>query len=177
MEDTLFGRIRVEMKIRSYGTIKLELDADEAPISVSNFIGLVRAHFYNNLSFHRIIKDFMIQGGDPTGTGMGGSSIKIKGEFRDNGVKNYLSHTRGAISMARLANDYDSASSQFFIVHKDSTFLDGQYAVFGYVTEGIEVIDKIVAAAKPIDEDGTIIAEEQPVITSIEIIEWAIILF
>ncbi len=171
MEDKLFGKIRVEMKIRSYGTIKLDLDADEAPITVENFIGLVRSHFYDNLSFHRIIPNFMIQGGDPTGTGMGGSSTTIKGEFKDNGVDNYLKHTRGAISMARLGSDYDSASSQFFIVHKDSSFLDGEYAVFGYVTEGIEVVDKIVAASKPIDNDGTIVASEQPVITSIEVIE------
>ncbi len=171
MNDEIKDRVNVEMKIRTYGTIKLELDAKSAPQTVENFVGLVRSHFYNNLSFHRIIPGFMIQGGDPTGTGMGGSSIHIHGEFKDNGFDNYLKHTRGAISMARLAGDYDSASSQFFIVHQDSPFLDGQYAVFGYVTEGIEVIDKIVAAAKPLDDDGAIDAAEQPVILSIDVVE------
>lgn len=171
MSEMLTGRVHVEMKIRSYGTIKLELDADSAPITVNNFVGLVRAHFYNNLSFHRIMENFMVQGGDPTGTGMGGSSIKIKGEFEENGVDNFLKHTRGAISMARLPQDFDSATSQFFIVHKDAPFLDGSYAVFGYITEGMEVVDRMVAAARPLDGDGTIEAAEQPVITSIEILE------
>lgn len=171
MDSTLKEKVHVEMKIRSYGTIKLELDPASAPETVNNFVGLTRSHFYNNLSFHRIIENFMVQGGDPTGTGMGGSSMKIKGEFKANGVENNLKHTRGAISMARLGSDYNSGSSQFFIVHKDAPFLDGDYAVFGYVTEGMEVIDKMVAAANPIDDDGTIIASEQPVILSVEIVE------
>ena len=108
----------------------------------------------------------MMQGGDPNGNGTGGSNTNIVGEFSDNGYDNNLSHTRGAISMAR-SNDYNSASSQFFIVHEDSTYLDGQYAVFGYVTEGLEVVDKVCAEAKPIDNNGTIETAEQPIITSI----------
>ena len=108
------------------------------------------------------------RGGDPNGDGTGGSGTSIKGEFSANGVENKLSHTRGAVSMAR-AEDYDSASSQFFIVHEDSSYLDGSYAVFGYVTEGVDVVDAICAAAKPMDNNGTIAPEEQPVITSITI--------
>ena len=110
----------------------------------------------------------MMQGGDPNGDGTGGSEKTIRGEFSDNGSKINLSHTRGAISMAR-ANDYNSASSQFFIVHEDSTFLDGQYAVFGYVTEDMEIVDAICTAAEPTDDNGTIITEEQPVISSVRI--------
>ena len=111
-----------------------------------------------------------MQGGDPKGDGTGGSDTNITGEFKENGVENNLSHTRGAISMAR-SNDYNSASSQFFIVQKDSTFLDGQYAAFGYVTEGMDVVDAVCEAAKPTDDNGTIPADEQPVITSITIRE------
>lgn len=110
----------------------------------------------------------MMQGGDPNGDGTGGSGTTIAGEFSDNGYENNLSHTRGAVSMAR-SSDYDSASSQFFIVQEDSTYLDGQYAVFGYVTEGMDVVDAICESAQPTDDNGTIPAEEQPVITSITI--------
>ena len=124
------------------GEIEAELYKDIAPITVENFINLVNEHFYDGLIFHRVIKDFMIQGGDPTGTGMSGSGKNIKGEFKDNGVENNLKHVRGVLSMAR-AYDPNSASSQFFIVHQDSTFLDGQYAAFGKVTKGIEVVDEI----------------------------------
>ncbi len=122
--------------------IKLELDASAAPITVANFEKLVKENFYDGLIFHRVISGFMIQGGDPTGTGMGGSDERIKGEFLMNGVNNPISHKRGVISMAR-ANHPDSASSQFFIVHADSTFLDGQYAAFGHVVEGMETVDAI----------------------------------
>ncbi len=122
--------------------IKLELYPDKAPITVENFLKLVNEGFYDGLIFHRVIKDFMIQGGDPQGTGMGGSKDKIKGEFRLNGVPNDLKHERGVISMARAQNP-NSASSQFFICHKDSFFLDGQYAAFGRVVEGIETVDEI----------------------------------
>ena len=135
---------------------------------MNNFISLIQKGFYDGLTFHRIIEGFMIQGGDPDGNGTGGSEQTIKGEFRENGVENSLSHTRGAISMAR-SNDYDSASSQFFIVHEDSTFLDGSYAAYGYVTEGMEVVDAICADAEPIDGDGFIAPENQPVIQSITI--------
>ncbi|MBQ9948665.1 MAG: peptidylprolyl isomerase [Oscillospiraceae bacterium] len=122
--------------------IKLELYPEKAPITVENFLKLVGEGFYDGLIFHRVIKDFMIQGGDPQGTGMGGAKDKIKGEFLMNGVPNNLSHERGVLSMARAQNP-NSASSQFFICHKDSTFLDGQYAAFGRVVEGIEVVDEI----------------------------------
>lgn len=126
--------------------IKLELYPDKAPITVENFLKLVGEGFYDGLIFHRVIKDFMIQGGDPEGTGMGGAKDKIKGEFLMNGVPNSLSHQRGVISMARAQNP-NSASSQFFIVHKDSTFLDGQYAAFGRVTEGMDAVDEIAETA------------------------------
>ena len=122
--------------------IKLELYPDKAPITVENFLGLVKDGFYDGLIFHRVIKDFMIQGGDPQGTGMGGAKNKIKGEFLMNGVPNDIRHERGVISMARAQNP-NSASSQFFIVHKDSFFLDGQYAAFGRVVEGMDVVDEI----------------------------------
>ncbi len=156
------------IEIEGYGTITLELDASAAPVTTENFVSLAREGFYDGLTFHRIIEGFMIQGGDPEGNGTGGSEQTIKGEFRENGVENSLSHTRGAISMAR-SNDYDSASSQFFIVHEDSTFLDGSYAAFGYVKEGMEVVDAICADAEPIDGDGFIAPENQPVIQSITI--------
>lgn len=122
--------------------IKLELYPDKAPITVENFLGLVKDGFYDGLIFHRVIKDFMIQGGDPQGTGMGGAKNKIKGEFLMNGVPNDIRHERGVISMARAQNP-NSASSQFFICHKDSFFLDGQYAAFGRVVEGMDTVDEI----------------------------------
>ena len=154
------------IEVKDYGTIKLELDADTAPITVSNFAKLVNDGFYDGLTFHRIISGFMIQGGDPLGDGTGGSDEEIKGEFELNGVKNDISHTRGVISMAR-AQDYDSASSQFFIVHEDSTFLDGQYAGFGRVTDGIDVVDKICENTQVEDDNGTVLKENQPVIEKI----------
>ena len=122
--------------------ISLELCPEHAPISCENFEKLVEQGFYHGLIFHRVIKGFMIQGGDPKGTGMGGPGWTIKGEFKSNGVNNPLSHTRGALSMAR-ASDPDSAGSQFFIVHEDSLFLDGEYAVFGRVVDGMDVVDEI----------------------------------
>ena len=124
------------------GIIKLKLYPDVAPITVANFEKLVKEGFYDGLIFHRVINGFMIQGGDPTGTGMGGSPDSIKGEFASNGVVNNLSHTRGTISMARTMVK-DSASSQFFIVHEDATYLDGEYAAFGVVTDGMDVVDRI----------------------------------
>ena len=133
---------KVELVIKNFGTIKLELFPSVAPITVENFIKLVGEGFYNGLSFHRVIKGFMIQGGCPLGNGTGGSKNKIKGEFFSNGVVNPLMHTRGVISMARSMMN-DSASSQFFIMHKDAPHLDGSYAAFGVVTEGIEVVDKV----------------------------------
>ena len=152
--------------MRDFGTIKLELDADSAPITVANFAKLANEGFYDGLTFHRIIEGFMIQGGDPNGNGTGGSDETIKGEFSENGVENDIKHERGTISMAR-SSAYDSASSQFFIMQEEATYLDGQYAAFGHVTEGIEVVDAICTAANPTDSNGTIAAADQPVITSI----------
>ena len=135
----------VVIEMENGGKIKLELYPDKAPITVENFTKLVKDGFYDGLIFHRVIKDFMIQGGDPQGTGMGGAKDKIKGEFLMNGVPNDLRHERGVISMARAQNP-NSASSQFFIVHKDSFFLDGQYAAFGRVVEGMDTVDEIANA-------------------------------
>lgn len=168
--DELSGKHHVEIVIRDYGTIAVELDADAAPITVANFLKLAKSGFYDGLTFHRIINGFMMQGGDPEGTGMGGSSEKIKGEFSANGVKNDLSHTRGAISMAR-SQAMDSASSQFFIVHQDSTFLDGQYACFGYVTDGMDVVDAICETVLVVDNNGTVQDGHQPVMETIRVID------
>lgn len=168
--DLLSGKHHAEINVKDYGTIKVELDADNAPISVTNFVDLAKNGFYDGLTFHRIISGFMIQGGDPNGNGTGGSDKNIKGEFASNGVDNPLSHTRGAISMAR-SNDPDSASSQFFIVHEDSDFLDGEYAVFGYVTDGMEIVDKICEDVPVQDNNGTVEPEDQPVIESIKIVD------
>jgi len=168
--EYLSGKHNVEIEIKDYGIIALELDADVAPITVTNFMKLIEEGFYNGLTFHRIIDGFMIQGGDPLGNGTGGSDKKIKGEFAVNGIENSISHVRGVISMAR-AMSYDSASSQFFIVHKDSTFLDGQYAAFGKVTKGIEIVDKIAENTQVEDGNGTVAKINQPVIKSITIIK------
>lgn len=168
--DTLTEKINAEIDVKDYGVIKLELDADEAPITVTNFVELAKSGFYDGLTFHRIISGFMIQGGDPLGDGTGGSEHTIQGEFSSNGVENNISHVRGTISMARSMEN-DSASSQFFIVHEDSTFLDGNYAGFGTVTEGMDVVDAICEAVPVEDDNGTVTAENQPVINSIKIIE------
>ena len=132
------------LKIANMGEIKIELDYKNAPISSANFVSLVNKGFYDGLTFHRIIKGFMIQGGCPLGNGTGGPGYSIKGEFRSNGVNNQLSHKRGVISMARAMNP-NSAGSQFFICDKDDLFLDGQYAAFGHVIEGMDVVDKIAS--------------------------------
>ena len=164
-----FQKLRhAEITVKDYGTIKLELDEGTAPITVANFIKLANDGFYNGLTFHRIMDGFMIQGGDPDGNGTGGAKDKIKGEFAKNGVTNPISHVKGVISMAR-SNDPDSASSQFFITVADSTFLDGSYAAFGRVTEGMEVAEQIAKDAKPVDNNGTIPPDQQPVIESIVI--------
>ncbi|MBQ1281128.1 MAG: peptidylprolyl isomerase [Oscillospiraceae bacterium] len=165
------GTYRVEIDIANYGTIELELDGKTAPITVDNFVSLAESGIYDGLTFHRIIDGFMIQGGDPLGNGTGGSDRDIKGEFRANGVENDISHVRGVISMARNGYSMDSASSQFFIVQKDSTFLDGQYAAFGHVTNGIEIVDKICADTPVTDTNGTVEPENQPVITAIRVFD------
>ncbi len=168
-ENYLSGKHNIEIELRDYGIIKVELDADVAPITVTNFINLINDGFYNGLTFHRIINGFMMQGGDPLGDGNGGSGKEIKGEFEENGVKNSISHVRGVISMARSSLP-NSASSQFFIVHQDSKFLDGKYAAFGKVTDGMSIVDKICEKTKVEDDDGTVLKENQPIISKITVI-------
>ena len=165
------GPVNVVMEVQDYGEIRLELDPEAAPKTVTNFVQLVEEGFYDGLTFHRIMDGFMIQGGDPKGNGTGGSDQTVTGEFSSNGwEKNDISHVRGVISMARAQNP-DSASSQFFIVHQDSTFLDGDYAAFGQVTSGMEVVDAICEAAEPVDGNGSIDPAAQPVINSITVLE------
>ena len=147
---------KAKIEMENGGVMTLELYPETAPITVENFVKLAKSGFYDGLIFHRVIEGFMIQGGDPTGTGMGGPGYQIKGEFAANGIKNQLKHTRGVISMARSARP-DSAGSQFFIMHRDAPHLDGQYAAFGKMTDGFDVLDKIAAvdtdyADKPLSE-------------------------
>lgn len=167
----LTGKHHAEIVIAEYGKLELELDADVAPITVTNFVNLAKKGFYNGLTFHRIMSGFMIQGGDPNGDGTGGSEETIKGEFKSNGIENTMSHKRGVISMARTQNDPDSASSQFFIVQADSDFLDGDYAAFGKVTARMDIVDKICQSVQPIDNNGTVPADQQPKITAIKVID------
>ncbi len=164
------GTHHVTIEVADYGTIELALNANVAPITVSNFCNLASDGFYDGLTFHRIISGFMIQGGDPNGDGTGGSTRNIKGEFSKNGVENPISHVRGTISMAR-SSAYDSGSSQFFIMHKTTTSLDGQYAAFGNVTSGIEVVDAICEKVQVEDSNGTVAAENQPVITKVTVVD------
>ena len=156
-EELLSGTHHAEIQVKDYGTI-----------TVTNFVNLAKDGFYDNLTFHRIMDGFMIQGGDPNGDGTGGADQTIKGEFSSNGVENEISHTRGTISMAR-AQDPDSASSQFFIVQEDSDYLDGNYAAFGHVTSGMEIVDQICKDVPVEDDNGTVKAENQPVIEKITI--------
>ena len=167
-EEASAGDYTAEIAVKDYGTITVELDGDAAPETVKNFVSLAESAFYDGLTFHRIIDGFMIQGGDPNGDGTGGSEETIPGEFSANGFDNPLSHTRGTISMAR-SQDYDSASSQFFIMQEDTPSLDGQYAAFGHVTSGMEVVDAICEDAVNGDANGVLPAEDQPVIESITI--------
>ena len=160
----------VQIDIADYGTITAELYGGVAPETVSNFLTLADEGFYDGLTFHRIISGFMIQGGDPNGNGTGGSGKNIKGEFSSNGVQNDIAHVRGVLSMARSSAP-DSASSQFFIMHADAPHLDGQYAAFGRVLSGIEVVDAICEQTPVTDMNGTVEAANQPVITSIKRIE------
>ena len=157
-----------DIVIRDYGTVTVELDPETAPITVDNFVTLAESGFYDGLTFHRIISGFMIQGGDPNGNGTGGTDT-IVGEFSANGYENNISHQRGVISMARRGNSYDSGSCQFFIMHADADYLDGQYAAFGWVTAGMDVVDAIAADAQPTDNNGTIPADQQLVIETITI--------
>ena len=170
-DGMLKGKHYVEITVKNYGKIKLELDADKAPITVTNFIKLVKDKFYDGLTFHRIIDGFMIQGGGYTKDGSRKVADKIKGEFSRNGIENDISHKRGVISMGRTSTDYNSASSQFFIVHKDYPSLDGNYAAFGHVISGMEVVDKIVSDSNPIDNNGSININERPIIESIRVVK------
>lgn len=169
-DELLSGKHHVEMDMGELGVIKLELDADQAPISVTSFIDLAKQGFYDGLTFHRIFPESFMQGGDPNGNGTGGPGYRIKGEFTANGVNNTLSHVRGAISMART-QDYDGGGCQFFIMDNDYTAFDGQYAVFGNVTEGMEIVDKICSETQIEDSNGTVAAENQPVIKEIRVID------
>ena len=162
----------VTIEIENYGTITAELYGEVAPITVENFVKLAGEGFYDGLTFHRIIDGFMIQGGDPRGNGTGGSDQNIKGEFKANGVDNPITHQRGVLSMAR-SSAYDSASSQFFIMHQVSPWLDGQYAAFGCVLEGMDVVDAICANTPVTDGNGTVAKANQPKSTSIKVTEVA----
>ncbi len=157
-----------DIDIKEYGTITVVLDQKSAPITCANFVSLAKSGFYDGLTFHRIISGFMIQGGDPNGNGTGGSGDNIKGEFITNGVQNNISHVRGVISMARSGAP-NSASSQFFIMHEDAPHLNGQYAAFGHVTDGIEIVDEICNDARPVDNNGSILKDDQPVINKVTI--------
>ena len=170
------GKHHAQIVVRDYGTITVELDADMAPTTVDNFLKLAGEGFYDGLTFHRIYPYFMIQGGSPNGDGVGGSGTNIFGEFKSNGWdKNTISHVRGTISMART-KEPDSASSQFFIVHEGSTYLDGDYAAFGTVTEGMDVVDALcdwVASGAVICDNNGVIqnVEEMPIIETVKVID------
>lgn len=167
--ELLSGKHYVEIHMKDKGVISVELDADSAPITVTNFVKLAEEGFYDGLTFHRIIDGFMMQGGDPNGNGTGGSGETIKGEFSGNGIENPISHTRGTISMAR-SQKMDSASSQFFIMHQDSIGLDGDYAAFGHVTDGMDIVDDICENTVVQDRNGTVQKEDQPVIEKIIVV-------
>lgn len=166
--DDITPTAYAEIDIKDYGIITVALDGNSAPATVENFSKLANSGFYNGLTFHRIIDGFMMQGGDPNADGTGGSDETVSGEFSSNDFNNRLSHTRGAISMAR-SSSYDSASSQFFIVQSDSTQLDGDYAAFGYVTDGMDIVDKICKEAAPDADNGLQEKENQPIINSITV--------
>ena len=160
----------VQIDVQDYGSITAELYGNTAPETVANFLKLADEGFYDGLTFHRIISGFMIQGGDPNGNGTGGSGKNIKGEFKSNGVENNIAHERGVLSMARSSAP-NSASSQFFIMHADAPHLDGEYAAFGRVLSGIEVVDAICEKTPVTDMNGTVQSADQPVITSVKQIE------
>ena len=165
----LSGQYNIEIELENYGTISATLDADIAPVTVTNFIDLVQKDFYDGLTFHRIINGYMMQGGCPEGNGYGSTARNIQGEFSENGIENTLSHTRGVLSMAR-ANDPDSGSCQFFIMHQDYTTWDGSYAAFGWVTDGMEIVDAICEDT-PVGYNGAVSVDDQPVIKEIRIVE------
>ncbi|MBE6949142.1 MAG: peptidylprolyl isomerase [Ruminococcaceae bacterium] len=165
------GTYYADIVVKDYGTITVSLDGDTAPATVENFIKLAEDGIYDGLTFHRIMEGFMMQGGDPNGNGVGDDGLDtVVGEFSANGYENNISHVRGTISMAR-SQEYNSASSQFFIVQQDSTFLDGQYAGFGTVVEGMEIVDQICQESNPTDNNGSIPEAERPIIETVTIRE------
>ena len=161
-------KYKATIKVKDYGNIVFEMDEGIAPETVKNFVKLADEGFYDGLTFHRLIEGFMAQGGDPNADGTGGSDETVKGEFGENGFNNSLKHVRGTVSMAR-SSDPNSASSQFFIVQEDAPSLDGEYAAFGTVTEGMDVVDEILKEAQPTDNNGSISKDDQPVIESITV--------
>ena len=163
------GIHHVEIEVEGYGVIKVELDGDKAPVTTQNFIDLAKSGYYNGSTFHRIIKGFVVQGGIAPSSWTGAQAHNIIGEFPANGQANSIKHVRGTISMARLPDNYNSASSQFFICHQDATHLDGQYAAFGHVTEGMDVVDKL--AEVPSGDNGAVEEADQPVIKEIRVID------
>ena len=164
--EKLYGTHTAIMTVKDFGEVKLELYGDIAPVTVANFVRLINEGFYDGLTFHRAIEGYMLQGGDPNGDGTGNTAPRIYGEFKNNGFKNTLSHTKGVLSMAR-SRDYNSASCQFFIMVGDETRLDGDYAAFGKVIEGMDIIESVMASIKTNDSDGLISPEKQPIIEKI----------
>ena len=164
------GDIVAEFEIDGFGIIKAKLFPDIAPVGVQNFIQLAQDGYYTGKNIHRVISDFMLQGGSENGDGTGGSDETVVGEFAENGVENPISHVRGTVSMAR-SSDKNSASSQFFIVQTDSTYLDGQYAAFGHVTDGMDIVDAICKNTRTTDRNGTVAPENQPVITAVRVLD------
>ena len=169
-DEKLFGTHEAVMTIKDFGEVKLELYGDVAPVTVANFVKLVNNGFYDGLTFHRLIHDYMIQGGDPNGDGTGNSAPRIYGEFKNNGFENNLKHEKGVISMAR-SRDYNAASCQFFIMLGDEPLLDGDYAAFGKVTEGMEVLEAIANSLKTVGYNGEIEQDKQPIIEKIEMVD------
>lgn len=168
--ELLEGIHYVKMDVEKIGSMIIEIDADAAPISATNFLRLAQCGFYDGLTFHRIISGFMAQGGDGSGSALADKAVKIKGEFAANGYNNPISHIRGVISMARTS-DPDSATSQFFIMHEDNIqSLDGQYAAFGRVIAGIEVVDEMCKNADPYAYNGILLEKDRPVINSVTIL-------
>lgn len=169
-DELLKGKHHVEMEIQDVGVVKLELDADQAPVSVTNFCQLAKSGFYDGLTFHRILTGSLVQGGSNTFDAMGSMDYAIKGEFSSNGVENNISHKAGAISMAR-SMEPDSAGSQFFICTDDCSYYDGEYAAFGQVTEGLEFVEQICNNTPVQDSNGTVAREDQPVIAKITVLD------
>lgn len=169
-EEKLFGTHTAVITIKDFGEVKLELYGDIAPVTVANFVKLIKNGFYDGLTFHRAIEGYMIQGGDPNADGTGNSATRIYGEFKNNGFENKLTHEKGVISMAR-SRDYNSATCQFFIMVGDEPRLDGDYAAFGKVVEGMNVIDNIMTSIKTNDPNGLLPTTKQPIIEKIEMVE------